>query len=369
MRILHCIPGLSGGGTARQLTYLAGALGGVGWDTHVIALSGGPNPDRLEASGARLHQLTARESYGPRVFGRLVRTMRAVRPDLVQVWLVQMEILGGLAATALGVPWIVSERSSSVSYHPSIKHWLRVLVARRAAAVVSNSAAGDAYWRPRVSSHVARYIVPNAVPLAEIDAQRPAGPEETGIETGHRLILFAGRLCPEKNLRVLLPALRVVLTRPKTVAVLCGEGPLRAEIERRLTDYGIRDRVRLPGYVTNIWRWMKRADVLVAPSLVEGHPNAVLEAMACRCPLVVSDLPEHREFLDETTASLVNPHDVDALAKALLEALSTPAAATARARNARTRVAALSISSVTRQYAEVYAAVLAAQDRRRRGIP
>jgi glycosyltransferase involved in cell wall biosynthesis len=367
MRVLHCIPGLGGGGAERQVSYLAEELGGLGWDTHVIALAGGPNRARLEASGARLHQLPARGNYDPRIFGHLVRTMRAVRPDVVQVWLVQMEILGGLAATALRLPWIVSERSSSLAYPPSIKHRLRRLVARRAAAVVSNSAAGDAYWRERLNGHVPRYVVPNAVPLAEIDAERPASPAETGIEAGRRLVLFVGRFSAEKNLDVLLGALRVVLAEPDTVAVLCGEGPLRAAVERRVNDSAMGDRVRLPGYVTNVWRWMKRADVLVAPSLLEGHPNAVLEAMACRCPIVVSDIPEHREFLDETTALLVPPHDVDALAAALGQALSTPAESRARARNARERVAALSIPSVTRRYAEVYASVLAARDRRRRG--
>ena len=350
------------------MSYLAEGLRGLDWDVHVAAVSGGPNLERLEASGARVHRLTARGNYDPRIFGQLVRTMRAVKPDLVQVWLVQMEILGGLAATLLRLPWILSERSSSMAYPPSVKHRLRVLVAGGAAAVVSNSVAGDAYWRSRVKGHVARYVVPNGVPLDEIDAEGPAGPEETGIEAGHRVVLFVGRLSAEKSLDVLLTALPAVLAEPDTVAVLCGEGPLRAAVERRLTEYGIRDRVRLPGYVRNVWRWMKRADVFVAPSLFEGQPNTVLEAMACGCPLVVSDIPGHREFLDQSTAVLVNPHDAAALAKAVLDVLSAPAAATARARNARARVTAFSIPAMARRYSEVYESVLTAQSRRRRGI-
>jgi glycosyltransferase involved in cell wall biosynthesis len=111
---------------------------------------------------------------------------------------------------------------------------------------------------------------------------------------------------------------------------------------------------------------MKRADVFVATSLFEGQPNAVLEAMACGCPLVVSDIPAHRELLDETTALLVNPHKADALAEAILDVLSAPAAALARARKARAGVASLSIPSVARRYAELYESVLAARDRGQR---
>jgi glycosyltransferase involved in cell wall biosynthesis len=357
---------MGGGGAERQVGYLGEGFCHLGWDVHVVTHSGGPNLDRLEASGAQMHHVTARGNYDPRIFTQLVRTMRAVRPDLVQVWLVQMEILGGLAATALRLPWIFSERSSAMAYPGSVKHRLRVLVARGATAVVSNSAGGDAYWRERVNRHVPRYVVPNALPLAEIEAERPAGPEETGIEPGHRVVLFVGRLSAEKNLDVLLPALRVVVAEPETVAVVCGDGPLRGAVEGQLIEYGIRDRVRLPGYVRNVWRWMKRADVFVAPSLYEGQSNGVLEAIACGCPLVVSDVPSHREFLDETTALLVNPHDAVALAQAIQETLSVPAAAAARAQNARSRVAPLSILSVARRYAHVYESLLARHPHGRR---
>ncbi len=358
---------MGGGGTERQVSYLAGELCRVGWDVHVATVSGGPNLDRLAASTVQRHRLTARSNHDPRIFAQLVRTMRAVRPDLVQVWLLQMEILGGLAATALRVPWIFSERCSAMAYPPTLKHRLRVLVANRAAAVVSNSADGDVYWRERLTGRVARYVVPNAVPIAEIDAEEPAGTDEMAIDAGQQIVMFVGRFSAQKNLDVLLPALRVVLAKPDTVAVLCGEGPLQATIERRLTEYGIRDRVRVSGYVKNIWPWMKRADVLVAPSLFEGQPNVVLEAMASGCPLVVSDIPAHRELLDESSALLVNPHEAAKLAEAILDVLSAPAAAKARAQKARARVAPLSICSVASRYAEVYDAVLAARRRARSG--
>ncbi len=69
---------------------------------------------------------------------------------------------------------------------------------------------------------------------------------------------------------------------------------------------------------------MKVARVFVSPSRFEGHPNVVLEAIACGTSLIVSDIPEHREFLDPSCAVLVSPDDVTGLTAAIEAALSDP---------------------------------------------
>lgn len=350
---------MGGGGAERQLAYLTGEMVRIGWEVHVALTSGGPNLPRLRATGAVVHTLPARGNHDPRLFGRLLRLMRAVRPDLVQVWLVQMEILAGVAATLLRVPWILSERSSRAAYPSTLKHRLRRLVAVHASAIVANSTGGDEYWRRGCGRRTPGFVIPNAVPLEEIEATPPAGPAETGLAPEQRLVLHVGRLSAQKNLGALLSAIRPALARPDTVAVLCGDGPLRGEIARRLAEDAIGDRVQLRGYVPDIWRWMKRADVLVSASLFEGRPNAVLEAMACGCPLVVSDIPAHREFLDEESALLVDPHGPEALGDAIVRVLSDRNAAARRAARARARAAEWSVAAIARQYDHLYAEILA----------
>lgn len=354
MRILHFIPSMGGGGAERQLAYLAEELTRLGWEVHVALLSGGPNMDRLRASGAVIHPLAARSNYDPGILFQLLRTVKSVKPDLIQVWMLQMEVLGGAAAQMARVPWVFSERSSALCYPLTLKSRLRVSMASRAGAIVSNSTGGDEYWRARLGSRVPRWVIPNALPLDEIEAARAAGPEETGLGPEQKVVLYVGRFSPEKNLETLLLALRQVVSQPGIVAVLCGDGPSRSTIERQVQEYGLGDRVRLPGYISAVWSWMKRADVFVSVGLFEGHPNTVLEAMACGCPLVVSDIPAHREFLDEHSALLVNPRAPAEIAQAIGSVLSTPERATGRAQAARAQAAAWSAPAIARQYEQVY---------------
>jgi glycosyltransferase involved in cell wall biosynthesis len=365
MRVLHCIPSMGGGGAERQLGYLGGALTTIGWEVHVALLSGGPNLERLQMGGAVVHQVGARGNHDPAILAQLLGLMRRLQPDVVETWLPQMDILGGIAARLTRRPWILQERSGEPAYPPTLKHRARVAVAAGSSAVISNSGEGDRYWQRRLRGRVRRYIIRNAVPLKEMESASPATGDEIGIEPEERLVLYVGRLAPEKNLAVLVSALRVVLADPRNVAALCGEGPLRSSVAGWLAEAGVADRVRLPGYVSNVWSWLKRADVFVSPSMFEGHPNAVVEAMACGCPLVVSDIPAHREFLDEESAVLVRPDQPAQLAEAIAHVLTSGEVARSRAAKARATTATWSIGAISRRHAEAYYEVLA--DRRERG--
>jgi glycosyltransferase involved in cell wall biosynthesis len=359
MRVLHCIPSMQRGGAQRQLTYIARELVRVGWDIHVAVASDGPNLARLEATGATVHRLASSNHHDPRLIARLSRIVRRVRPDLIQVWLRQMEALGGVVALANGTPFIFSERSSAGAYPRTLKNTVRKSMARWASAIVSNSAGGDRYWEDHAGGRVRRYTIANAVPLDEIAAAPRADLRGLGIGPGQEVVLFAGRLEREKNLETLVAALKRVLATRAARAVCCGEGRLRPRLAQWLREHDLASRVSVVGYVPDLWSWMKRANVVVSPSHFEGNPNVVLEAMACGSPLVVSDIPAHRELVDETTALLVDASSPESLADAINRALGAPAAAAERARAAHTRASRCALPVMTRQYVEMYREVLA----------
>jgi glycosyltransferase involved in cell wall biosynthesis len=336
---------------------MAGPLRARGWDTHVALVSGGPNLRRLESGGAVIHRLRPWGNHDPRLALMLARVMRRVEPDVVQVWFVQMDLAAGLAATWLRLPWVLSERSSRLAYPRTLKNQARVLMARRADAIIANSTAGAEYWRARASA-VPRFVIGNGVPLEEIARVQPGMPAGLAVDDRTAVVLSAGRFSTEKNVGVLTEALAVILARPDTVAVLCGDGPLRSDVRARADAAGIGDRVHMPGYVADLWPVVRRADVVVAVGLFEGCPNTVLEAMAAERPLVVSDIPAHREILDDQSAVWVDPRLVESIAAGVLTVLADPAAAAARARKAKARVSAWSIDAIAGAHDRAYRQVV-----------
>jgi glycosyltransferase involved in cell wall biosynthesis len=352
---------MAGGGTERQLTYLVRELVREGCAVHVALNHSGPNLAALGASGATIHQLGPLSNHDPRIFLRLDRIIRTIAPDVCQCWLLQMELLGGLSSMMNGVPWIFSERSSAPAYPPTLKNALRIRVASRADAIVSNSAAGDEYWQTRVPNSVPRYVIPNGLPLHEIAGVPPASDIEADTKPGHALVLWAGRLDAGKNAKSLIRALGLLPSTVRFRALLCGDGPERTALESLVAELRLGDRIRIAGYVPNLWSLMKRASLLVSVSRFEGSPNVVLEAMAAGCPLIVSDIAAHRELLDEASALFTPTDDAAMVASRIENAIADREGARRRAEAAALRVEPLGVSRIAARYLDIYRDVLSRQ--------
>ena len=357
MRILQCIPTLEGGGAERQLCYLAKGLTDTGHAVQVVTMRGGVNEKRLRATPATVEVLTDLSPASPATWWRLWRAIRRFRPDVVQSWICQMDVWGGLAARWTGTPWVLSERCSRQMYPPTFKNRVRRRVAQGVSVVVANSQAGEAYWREELGVRsVLTRVIPNALPLAEIDAEQAVRPDSVG--QGERIILYAGRLDAQKNLPVLFRALPAVLNGGAFRVLICGDGPDREKLQGLAVELGIIRRVQFLGYVGNLYALMKAADVFVSVSKFEGQPNAVMEAMACRCPLVISDIPEHREFLDERSALFAATSSSEGVATQLRACLASAEGAQGRATTARRIAERWDIAATARGYLAAYGAIL-----------
>ena len=352
LTVLHAIPSLVGGGAERQLSLLAPELSRLGVDTHVAYVHPGVNLAPLQASTVGLHAVTSGGNYDLRILFKLIRLIHTLRPDVVQTWLPQMDILGGLAAILTATPFVLSERSSSLAYLGGWKNCLRRQIGLRAQVVVANSQSGVEYWS---SIYGVRHVIRNGLSLESIHVSEPESLLALGLPNDARLVLFAGRLSPEKNIHALLDALDLVLDRhTDAVAVLFGEGPMHAELLARVNTLTARARVRLGGFNTDLWRWMRRASVFVSVSHFEGNPNSVLEAMALGCPLVVSSIPQHLEILDETAAYFCDPRSPEDIARAIDDVLNAPSLAAERAVTAQHHANAWSIENTAQEYLKLY---------------
>jgi len=358
-RVLHLVPSLTGGGTERQLTYLAAAQADAGIETHVGYGHGGPNLQRLAGGRIHLHPLASRGNYDPRLMLRISRLVKDVNPSIVQTWLTQMDVLGGAVARLRGIPWVLSERSAPMAYAGGWKNRLRRVLAKGATAIVANSSVGLAYWHD-VPAPTKRLIIRNIVPFQAIEAAQPVTSADSDfLREAEEIIVAAGRFELEKNWFVTIEALRLALrARPKAHAVVFGAGTMRDAIVSTVSSLECAPRFHVKGYTPELWGWLKRASVYVSASLFEGSPNIVIEAVACQCPVVVSDIPGHREFLSDSDGEFAPASSPQAIADAIQRKLSERDGSCAVGRATLESIRLWSPATIAAEYANLYLDIL-----------
>ena len=112
---------------------------------------------------------------------------------------------------------------------------------------------------------------------------------EPFFQTEEPIILTAGRLSFEKGHLHLLRIFADINKNISCKLVICGEGPLREKLERLAKELHIEEKVLFSGWCNNPYKYMKKSNIFVFPSLSEGLPNALIEAMICGCPIVSAD--------------------------------------------------------------------------------
>ena len=354
IKILHLIPTLEGGGAERQLAMLAQEQSRCGREVHIGIRRGGVHLNALMRGNIGIHQLGNYRSVDPRLFMRIHALMKEIKPDVVQTWLPQMDVLGGAAALIRGGGWVGTERSSMLGINDTkFLTWLRRRLFRYADALVANSTAGESYWRSVLTANVSIRRITNAVDVQAIENTSPASPGD--LNSGSKFILVVGRLHYLKSVDISIRAFALLSDCDNTKLLVIGEGPMRKELEGLIDRLGIKDRVLMLPYQPEWWGGLKLARALVSMSRCEGNPNVVLEAMAAGCPLIVSDIPEHREILDQQSAVFTPVDDPVELAAAIQRLLFDPSSSQSRVRLAKDRVSHMSINVIAEAYDSIYA--------------
>jgi glycosyltransferase involved in cell wall biosynthesis len=154
--------------------------------------------------------------------------------------------------------------------------------------------------------------MPNPVDLAEFC---PAAPDvrsalrtKLGIPEESEVVLFVGRLAPEKELASMVRAFAgIAALRPRAMLVLVGDGPCREEVQGIAGKLEREGRIRFTGAVPSsaVHQWVQIADVFALVSSLEGLPVSLIEAMATGVPVVVSDIPANRQLVDAGVEGMV----------------------------------------------------------------
>jgi len=188
---------------------------------------------------------------------------------------------------------------------------------------------------------------------------------QLGIREDQPLIAVVGRLIPGKGHRYFLAAAKQVLqARPEARFLVVGEGPLRGKLEAMNVTLGIQHAVSFLGFRQDVAAFMQASDLIVLPSLEEGLPVVLLEALALARPVVataVGGVPEVVKH--EETGLLVPPRDADELARAMLYLLDRPNEGAKMGRKGQEVVARdFTVEAMAEKIATVYRQILTEAD-------
>lgn len=282
----------------------------------------------LASLGTGIQLFPAAPRFGPPT---LFKLGMSVVPKLRECSVIRVfQLTGALPATVArilyGTPYVVTYgfhyrevaklTSRTKSYLLKI---IEHLVLRRASGViVTTETIGDfvSHYVPKSRIH----LIPNGV-----DTQL-FSPRLEDRATGSRKLVFVGRFEKEKNLENLIDAFcRLKGKLPEAVMLLVGEGSLKGKLKEKAFRHG--DSILFPGLLENslLPKLLNQADVFIFPSITEGHPKALLEAMSCGLPCVVSNIDAHRQLIQDGENGLVCQHlDPADMAEKVLFVLQNP---------------------------------------------
>lgn len=260
-----------------------------------------------------------------------VRKMHRARPfDLIDAHFLHPD---GFAAVKLGerlgIPVVLSARGSDAQGHaeePGMRELLAPTIAGAAMLIaVSRPIAERLLELGAPADRIA--VVPNGIDASVFHPNLAAGTavrKHVGCMPGERLIVSVGRLERVKGHDVLLDALAILARAVRVRLLVVGEGERRAELEQQAHRLGLGERVLFTGSVPHdtLNAWYSAADVFCLPSRSEGHPNALVEALACGVPSVATAVGAAGEVLSPECGLIVPPEHPAALATALAAALT-----------------------------------------------
>lgn len=210
-------------------------------------------------------------------------------------------------------------------------------------------------------------IVLNGVDLSRIDnvVDNVKKHRVSDSNSGTLKVVTIGRLVAVKNVVSTLCAFKQIRDESTTLTII-GEGPLDGKLRAMVDDLHLADRVEMTGLIrrNEVYTRLAGADLFVSASKGEGLPVAVLEAMACRCPVILSDIPPHREIAEGVDfIPLLDPDDVPGFAREINRfRLMSPSERTGIGEKCRDLVVTqFSLSEMYDGYQEVYIGALKTQ--------
>ena len=337
IRVLHVIESLGLGGAERRLFNDVSRLNHDFSHTVVHLFADNALADQFHRRQIQTIGLGLKRMADPKAVPALWRAVKQNRPNLIHTQLFAADCYGRLVGRMLGIP-VVSTVQSSVYESPdpylrSAKHeWADRWTAR---TCVTRLVAVSEFVRESLKNRFHLdgsriQVIPNGIDPVPFEKGRPdsarALRHSLGISPDAKVLITVGKLNPPKGHRFVLEALESVRNRfPDLVWLIVGDGISRLELEQTARKRGLTRNVRFLGVREDVPDLLALSDLFVFPSLSEGLPFVLLEAMAAGKPCIgfrIGPMPEVIE--DRVTGLLSEPASSAGIAQAVISLLQNP---------------------------------------------
>ncbi|HEX9791294.1 MAG TPA: glycosyltransferase family 4 protein [Kiloniellales bacterium] len=356
-RVLFIVTKLSKGGAMVVPLQVAAALRARGYEAETWFLYQ-QQPAFEDEPGVRV--ILPRRAAGlldyVRVFLRLIPAMRAFRPDAVHGVLPLGNIFGLLAAVIVGCPSRVASQHNPAKTHNPImrlmdKAWGTLGIYTGNIAV--SYSVRDSYARYPAAYVRRLHVVQNGMRVRPASLTKAEARAHFGLPAQMHTIGTMGRLAHQKNQDFLFAAMARL---PGVHMAIAGDGELRQKFQQQIASAGLADRIHLLGAIppADVPNFLAALDLFVLPSLYEGLPIALIEAMQAGCPIVASDIPPTIEVVlpdgGEAAAAVLGMDSVEPWIDTIRDLLAQPEKRQALAAAAHRRSAYFSLDRMTDGY-------------------
>lgn len=370
VRLLAVIEAYGITGPAKNLLEFARLATAMGVETEIATFVRGQESNHFIETARResipVHTIAERGPYDRAAARGLSELVARLKPDLIQTHAVKSHFLARLAGLPRRAPWIAFHHGYT---WPALRARLYSQLDRWSLRAAVKVLTVSRPFRQELQAKGVRAerieIVHNAIrPDWGAEGRKPANAAELRvamkIAPDRNVILIVGRLSREKDHLTLLDAVARLRPRFAPHLVIVGEGPERERIEERIRALGLEESVILTGQRDSAEPYYGIADVAVLSSWSEGSPNALLEAMAARVPVVATAVGGVPEIVTHgESALLVEPGDAGRLAASMERLLEDPRLASALAGRARELIQErYTPEERTRRLVEIYSGIL-----------
>jgi glycosyltransferase involved in cell wall biosynthesis len=330
MNILHFRSTNFYGGPERQIHQHAKLAKGSEYTVTLGSfMEGGEIPDLLKMAaedGISIMTLKGYSAYDPRILIKLVSFIKNKKIDLICSHEYRTSFWCFFASKIAGIPWCGFSRGATrdnarVALFMAIEYFFLQFASRIIA--VSNSQR-DKLLKKGIPAKKIK-VVENATDPALFEVFKPVDLRKRfNIAPGQVVFISGGRFSTEKGQNVLVDAaVRLLEKNNRARFILFGDGPEFSAVKEKIRGLGREEYIICPGFEKNMIGCIKNADFLVNPSLSEGLPNIILEAMAVHTPVIATAVGGVPDLIENgKTGFLVPPNDADALAIAIDKALN-----------------------------------------------